>query len=389
MNEKKLPNFIDKSRIGSGSADRAIIRQSDDHIVDYVEKECATFSEKPLSQVDSLVLSWVSYLHIPKEFEAAYGWEGLRLVELYRADCFEELYGSLWDVPASAKLLAALAASPRFRDLRIMGYVANSDPEQQKQFAAMTLQLLPAMNYVAFRGTDSTFLGWKEDLNMGFTYPVPAQADAAKYLDEAHEHASGRFYVGGHSKGGNLAVYAAMHCSDSTRQRLIEVFSHDGPGFPPEAFEDGHFDAIRNLVRKTVPRSSIVGMLLETQEDYAIIDSSNFSVLQHDPFSWIVKDGKFVELESRTSGARYLDSTLNQWARSTTPEQREQITDALYAMVDSADAKGFQDLFDNWQTAIPKIMENFNNLDSETRDQLWKAIKELAILGGKQIAASD
>lgn len=108
-------------------------------------------------------------------------------------------------------------ASPRFRDILVMGCEAISDPKLQQQFAAMTLQLAPDLRYVAFRGTDSTFLGWKEDLNMAFLYPVPAQQSAARYLDEVAKRVPGKLFVGGHSKGSNLAVYSAMNCSEPTR----------------------------------------------------------------------------------------------------------------------------------------------------------------------------
>lgn len=354
------------------------------NIIDYVESEFSTFSEKPPTSVDSLALSWFSYLHLPEAFQGAQGWDGMRLVDAFRADCFDEMYGMLWDVPSSGRLLAAMAANPRFRDVRVMGYRAKSDPATEKQFAAVTLQLTPQLTYVAFRGTDSTLVGWKEDFNMAFLYPVPSQEEAARYLDEAASHCAGKLLVGGHSKGGNLAVYAAMNCSEATRKRINRVFSHDGPGFPDSVFADGTFAKVRDLIDKTLPQSSLVGMLLEHQEDYRIIKSSNFSVFQHDPFSWVVEEGDFVSIESLTPGAKYLDTTLNAWAQSLTEQERERMIDSVYALVGTVDATTLSDVRDHWQTVLPKIIDNALAMDEDTRDFLMRVARELFVLGGKK-----
>ncbi len=355
------------------------------NIVDYVQTEFATFGQKPFSDVDSLVLSVLSYFHLPKRLARANNWEGMRLVELYRADCFEDMYGMLWDPDSSARLLAALAASPRFRDIRVMGYRVRNDPAQEKQFGALALQLSDAEAFIAFRGTDNTILGWKEDFNMAFRYPVPSQEEACRYLEEAARHVRGRLLLGGHSKGGNLAVYAAFSCSQSVRSRIEHVFSHDGPGFPETVFQDGSIDRVRDRVRKTLPQSSIVGMLLEHQEDYQVVRSSTFSAFQHDPYSWVVEDGAFVTEGSLTPSAKYLDLTLNEWVQSLSARDREQVVDSVYALVESAGQTTMAGMRDNWQKAVPEIISSAIRMDDESRALILQAVKELVVLGGKKV----
>ena len=172
------------------------------NFVTYAEQTLETFDERAFSSVDSLILSWLSYFHYPDE-TGVRSWDGVPLTELFRAEYFEQLFHGNWDPSGSRQLLSAMAASPRFRDLRLMGYTERRDDEAEKQFAALSFGLPDGSLYVAYRGTDSSFTGWKEDFNMAFQYPVPAQEEAALYLAEAAKHSSGTVRVGGHSKGGN------------------------------------------------------------------------------------------------------------------------------------------------------------------------------------------
>ena len=223
------------------------------NIVDYVQTEFATFDEKPFTDADSLVLSVLSYFHLPDAYGPARTWEGMRIADLFQANRFQEMYGTLWDPESSGRLLAALAASPRFRNVVAKGYVVRNDPEQEKQFSALSLQLTPDLAYIAFRGTDNTILGWKEDFNLAFRYPIPSQQEAARYVGEAAPNLAGRLMLGGHSKGGNLAVFAAFNCAETAYGRIGGVFSHDGPGFPDQVFADGSIGKVDGLLSKTLP----------------------------------------------------------------------------------------------------------------------------------------
>ena len=359
-----------------------------DNIITYVESCLDTFEQKPFCDVDSLILSCLAYLDIPAQLAAGRTWRGLRLAELYRAEHFDRLFSVTFAPQKTRELLTALAASPRFRDIRVMGYTATLDAVREKQFSAMTFRLAPKLSYIAFRGTDSTLVGWKEDFNMAFRTPVPAQEAARVYLTAAALHCPGQILLGGHSKGGNLAVYAAAFCGKRLQKRIGTVYSHDGPGFLPEVLESDGFSGIVDRIQKTLPQSSVVGMLLEHQERYKIIKSKGVSLLQHDPFTWEVKDGAFLPLEHLTVDARHLDRTLTAWLQQMDHGQRERMVDALFGILSSTDVRTFDQLRTDWHKTIPAVAREAAKLDQETRELLFRALKELAALSLKTLPAS-
>lgn len=354
-----------------------------DNIVSYAEKTLNSFADQPFSSVDSLILSWVSYFRFPEAMAEIRTWNGIRLAELFQAEHFAELFRNNWDPASSRSLLTAMAASPRFRNIRVMGYTERRDAAAEKQFAAVSFQISEDLCYIAFRGTDSTLIGWKEDFNMAFQYPVPAQADAALYLEEAAEHCSGTILVGGHSKGGNLAVYAAANSTEPFRGRIGAVYSHDGPGFLDSVLKSEAFTSISAKINKTVPQSSLIGMLLEHQESFQIVKSTRFSVWQHDPFSWVIEDDHFSFVSDLTSDAKYLDHVLNQWLTSLTREERERFVDLLFSLVDTDNIETTAQLRAQWQKNIPLALHAASNLDSETKEFAGRAIKALLSLSVK------
>lgn len=351
-----------------------------DNIVSYVEKELAPADALPLSAVDSLVLSRFAYFRIPAAASDARGWEGMRITELFRADYFPDLFRYNYDPESAKRLLTAMAASPRFRDIRVCGYVEQTDPATEKQFAAMSFLIGGRICYVAFRGTDSTLVGWKEDFNMAFQCPVPAQISAAAYLSEAAAHCGGELLVGGHSKGGNLAVYAAAFCGEEVKRRITAVYSHDGPGFLPSVLESAEFASVSGRIDKTVPQSSLIGMLLEHQENYRVIKSNGFSVWQHDPFSWEVDGGSFSPVPGLTSNARYFDRVLNEWVSALTAAEREQLVDLLFGLVDTENVKTTAQLRTEWKQSLPTAFRAASDMSREDRDFITRIAKALVSL---------
>ncbi len=337
----------------------------------YVQTTLDTWDERPFSSVDSLVLSWLAYYRLPADCYAAATWEGAGVRDLLRLECRESMTGELWDPQASWDLLVAVCANPRYRGLRVCGYRTAFDAAAEEQFAAMTFRLPGGGAFVAFRGTDSTMVGWKEDFNMSFRCPVPAQATATSYLESAAAALDGPLMCGGHSKGGNLAVYAASMCDPIVRERLVRVYSHDGPGFN-EAFLGGaeyRALAAAGKIDKTLPRSSVIGMIFEHQEDYAVVESSDFGLLQHNPFSWVVPQGEadFAYCEGLSAGARYMDDALAAWVAGVTPAERGRFIDELFGLLNATGAEHFSDITADWQQNVPKILSALSEVDPDTR----------------------
>ena len=311
------------------------------------------------------------------------GWQGLDVRELLRAECYRDMIGDLWDPEGSRALLEAVTASPRYRGVRVCGYRAVNDVETTEQFAAMTFRFPAGFSYLSFRGTDSTIVGWKEDFNMAFRCPVPSQESAARYVDEAAAAIGGPLLCGGHSKGGNLAVYGAAMCSDAAGDRIERAFSHDGPGFVEEFLSGDAFVGLSGRIDKTLPQSSIFGMMFETQEDYAIVESTEFSLLQHNPFSWVVDGCDFVYCERLSAGARYVDSSIREMLLTVEPAERERFVDALFSVFEATGAERFADIAGNLRESLPVMLQAAQGFDKDTRrfiSQTIVAILKCALL---------
>lgn len=347
------------------------------NILAYLGVEFQTFVERPLCEVDSLVLACLSYYRLPEEFSAARTPEGMALTDLFCAERFEAMTRGLWDPEGLVQLLTAAVASPRLRGTRVCGYVDEFDEVAEKQFSAVTLRLPGGGAYVSFRGTDNTLVGWREDFNMAFETGVPSQLAAVDYLCRAAREVDGPLWVGGHSKGGNLAVYAASRCPADVASRLRAVFSHDGPGFTAETLAEPAWRDRAHLVRKTVPRSSLIGMLFEQQEDYSVVASTATGPLQHDPFSWVVEGTDFVREEGLGRGASFVDEGLNEWITSMTPVEREGFVETLFSVLDAGGKDSFGSLRESWQTSLPAMARELAKLEPSERAHITRAVRLL------------
>ena len=345
------------------------------NIVDYVRDQLDTFAQRDLCRVDSLVFSCLSYLQIPDEALSTLANGGIPLRSLYRAEWFDAMCGKAYDPQSTVELLAAVAASPRFRGVRVCNYEVRTNELAEQQFSAITFVLSPDETFVAYRGTDNTLVGWKEDFNMSFQTAVPSQVSALRYLERVAEQTSGRMWTGGHSKGGNLAVYAGMMCLPTTRARLATCFSHDGPGFSAQTMADPRWQHTARLIDKTIPQSSVIGMIFENQEDeYAVVHSHNLGFAQHDPFSWEV-DGLDFAIEERVgTGARMLDSTVNDWLATTTPEDRADFVDAVFSVLSATGMDTMAEMRQNWRTTTPKMLRAVARLDPRQRQLVLGAV---------------
>ncbi|WP_195419418.1 DUF2974 domain-containing protein [Collinsella sp. D33t1_170424_A12] len=348
----------------------------------YAQQRMDTFDERPLCAVDSLVFAWLAYTHLGAAQGAACQAEGIALHELLRAESFESMFGSSWDPEGSRELLFAVCSSPRFRDARLAEFRFTTSRGSEEQFAAMTFYLPDGSSYIAFRGTDSTIVGWKEDFNMTFLNPVPAQEEARSYLDAVAGRMPGPLYVGGHSKGGNLAVYAAATCAPEHRERIVRVYSHDGPGFHREFCSSDAYRAALPIMVKTVPKSTMIGAVLSEAPDCEplIVESGGFSLFQHNPFLWEVDvDGcAFVPAEGYTASSRFFNATLDAWMDKYTLAERERFVDALFDVIGVTGAARFSDIMADRRNTIPLMLDAVEGLDPDLQQFVKDVIKSFA-----------
>ena len=349
------------------------------NIIGYVKSCMKTFTQSKFNDIDSLVLSQLLYMKFEcaakEHFELG---KSVKIKELLKAEVLDEMSSGYWEKYAeqNQNLLYLLAGSPRFRDVEISDYQSILEIENEMQFAAATFGIEKDLCYVAFRGTDTSFVGWKEDFNMAFITPVPAQEKAVEYINYIGHKYKKQIRVGGHSKGGNLSIYAAMFCEDEIREQIESVYSHDGPGFPEKIYKSQGYKAIKSKIRKTIPQSSLVGLMLEYQEDYSVIKSKNLGIMQHNLFSWIVENEKLISIKKVKNSAYLRDKALNEWIQNLTKEEREEMVTVLHEIL-NASGKDFFDFTKDWQKSVSSIIDNIKNMNDETKENMNKIIKQL------------
>lgn len=359
------------------------------NIIDYI-KEYGKYSflELPLNEVDSLVLSQMVYMNyepfVPGMKERN---RPVSIQSIYEHPDRERILDDYWYRESNMQLFCTAAQSVRFGTLKMNYYVNVINPESETQFSAMTFVLEDKNVYIAFRGTDATLVGWKEDLNLAFSKPLRSQQLAVEYMERVAAYIGGNFYMGGHSKGGNLAVYAAMNCSDITRNSLLQVYNHDGPGFRPEIRQSGKYEEVAERIHKFVPRSSVVGMILEDHEDYELIESRSIGAFQHNVYSWKIKEDHFVRVESRTASNLFRDRTLNEWILSLTEEEAHSFIDTFYNVVTASSANSIFEFGTDWKKCITGMVEAAKEVDEDTRKVIQKILKSLFEIMSERAAA--
>ncbi len=302
-----------------------------------------SFTQDPLNAVDALVFSGLSYICYTG-LAAASPDTAVSLEEA--AEAFFALDPEKWRyrIKYDIDLLRQAAATKRFGHTKICMYRDEFIPEQETQFAAMTFLLDDGSIFLAFRGTDNSLVGWKEDFNMTFQQTIPAQRLALQYVREvALEHAA-PMYLGGHSKGGNLAVFAAARSSPMIQSRILGIFNHDGPGFTKYLMGDPGYLAMVPKICTLVPQSSVIGMLLEHEEPYTVIRSKSIGLLQHDLYTWDVLGKCFLPVEQITEGSQFVDATIKTWFADMTNQERNQLVDVMFALLGTGGADTVHDL---------------------------------------------
>lgn len=350
------------------------------NIVGYVENCRESFLQRPFSEVDSLVLSQLSYIRfdgLAKGLKE--GGEPVLLRQLFTEANAGKMLSGVRDGESNAALLSALVISPRFGELSINYYESELSVKLEEQFSAMTFFLPNTAPYIAFRGTDATIIGWKEDFNMAFQSPVPSQQRALDYLLRVAEQIDGNFMQGGHSKGGNLAVYSGFSAPESVQQRILAIYDHDGPGFKEKLADNEGFVRIERKILKTVPESSVIGMLLECGDSYRVVESSRIWINQHDPFSWKIAEWKFCLKENVSGSAVYTDRTLTDWLSGLSDPERERFVDILFGILGAGGAETFAQLREGWQKNVPAMLSAVHGTNPEMRRFEFRT---LAALGG-------
>ena len=331
------------------------------NFLDYLQDNNKTFKESSFNNIDSLILAYLSYFHFPNTLTR------LKDLDISKTTKVEK----------NRELIKRVVTSNRYKDIESCFYVEDTNDLIEKQFSAVTFLLPNNTMYISFRGTDSTLTGWKEDFNMAFMLPVPAQKEALNYVEKVTKLIPRKFYIGGHSKGGNLAVYAGCNLSNNLSTRIIKIYSHDGPGFIKEFLTTSNYQNIKDKIEKIVPSSSIIGMLLYTNENYKIIKSSARGILEHDPFSWLINENNFIILKKLSDGTVFTNKVINDFLSSLSKKEREIFIDSLFTVLKSTNLTTLDEISKNFIVKLPNILIAIYKLDDVNKKYIIKTIKAL------------
>lgn len=347
------------------------------HILDYLYwRGDLTFEQDPLNEIDALIFSEFSYI----DFHLL-GGEALKAGELtikQAANLWKEAdrkafmpTGFLHHELAYEALTLA-GDSKRFQDLLIAEDIKRISEEDESQFGVTTFHKEGEPFFIAFEGTDLRSLGWKEDLQMSYLPQIPSQKQAAEFLSAHFEKYPQSLSIGGHSKGGNLAIYAAIFLEE--QGWLDKIYSFDSPGFLQSILKNDRYQDIQHKILSFVPQDSIIGLLLHKLEEPIVIYSHASDSDQHDVFTWEIKGNQFVPSEL-TKSAEQIETLINDLLDELSLDELEHFSEALFTIIGDSEDDYITGDRQFRLEKIPRIIVEFTNLESESRQILLKVLR--------------
>jgi len=357
------------------------------------------FSVSPFNEVDNLLLAQLAYTNFEDIVDRDS--PGLTVAEVceryFELHTEDEVLSHSTFYKLAPLLLVPMAASERFRDIRICHYVNEVDTEADKQMAAVSYLLPDGTVYVAFRGTDSTIVGWKEDCQLAFLEETAGQKRAVDYLNEfalpmleaaASQAGAGgaageeRLRIGGHSKGGNFAVYAGAFCDPAVKPYILAIYSNDGPGFLKSVTDTVEYRRILPKIISIIPECSIIGTILTNDYKETVVRSDEHLIMQHDAMSWQILGGRFVEADETSGISRWADKTIEEWLTGLDLAERKAFFDTLFALFEVGDIANLEDMRANKIATMKALYQAMSDLPPETRKKFDEMIQKLLAAGG-------
>lgn len=334
-----------------------------------------TFAERPCNEVDNLIFSTLAYVNM--DALVSYGGEKSLTIEQLLHAYREAGYDQSHMVIDPQRLLAKAADSERYHHVEVKWYTNEIDVQKQLQFSAVTFVYAPDEAYVAFRGTDNTLVGWREDCNMSYLPETPGQHRAAEYLTRIARLTNGRLTVGGHSKGGNFAVYAAAFCEKDVQSRIAKVYSNDGPGFNNEIASSEAYLSVIPKTEHIITDSSLVGILLSAKTKRTVIKSSAVGVDQHNPYTWNVLCTAFEKAGELSQASIFMDNTLDRWIGDMSDKDKQFLVNAIFDSLESTGASTLDDLSSKKWEVYNAVVKGVAAMDPLHKTQLGLSLKKL------------
>jgi len=337
------------------------------NIIDYLKwRGDLTFAQSQFCQVDELIFSRLSYFDFSGLFNSYE--EEITIEEAYERFSKKNNEQKRILIEGDEELFPLMAKSNRFKSFKLTRFVNNIVDEERTQFSAITIIISDIDVFVAFRGTDNTITGWREDLDMSFQDSVPCQIAGVDYLEQiASTYTTHNITVGGHSKGGNISIYASSFCSDLTKARIQAVYNNDGPGLSEASSNKQGYKDVLDKIHTYVPQSSVIGRMLSHKEKYTVVLSDEKGLMQHDVYSWQIEGSCFITLEEVDDGSVFVDDTLTDFLKDSSPEQRKKALDTVFELLYKTKATTIKEINKNKFENYSLLLKEYSNLDKETR----------------------
>ena len=348
------------------------------NLITYVQQYGAqTFEDKSLTDIDVLVLTEIAYLPfdeiVPKSFDVT---EAISLNQLGKE--FEKIKEKEHEnnpfmiTSERIELLEVVSKSQRYKDIKVFGFMNDIDDELTKQFAAVCYQWEEESRWIIFRGTDESLTGWKEDFMMTYSDLIPAQTDAIEYLRKQAELFSGSLNISGHSKGGNLSLYASAMQEETVQDRIKQIYCWDAPGVHRSILGTEGYQRVVSKAKRYIPQDSIVGMMLESQVPYHIIESQGSGISQHSALMWNIEEDHFVELTELTKNSQLTDQTFKQWTEVVSDEDLKLFFDTFFELIFEMGVETVNDVYYNFRMYMQKFFEKAYQMNPEKREVLLR-----------------
>ena len=336
-----------------------------------------SFEERAFSEIDALVLTELEYLPLEKVVPSDENGEDfvtVKEIAEYMQEHKQELFAEnpMMITEERHEVSQVIADAPRFQSLKFFGVVSVWDKDTTKQFAAVTVEVEPSVRLVVFRGTDDTLIGWKEDFLMTYSPLVAAQTDAKEYLAKQASLWGGDLMISGHSKGGNLAIYAAATQTEDVQLRIVDIFCFDSPGLYRSVLETKGYQNIVPLAMRYIPQDSLVGLMLESEVPYVIVKSNATGAMQHSAMTWEIEDGQFIKMEKLTKNSQLNDQTLKKWTESVSDEEFELFWNVFFELLFSVGIDTVNDLYGQFMHYVQEFLKAAGNMDEEKRELLTR-----------------
>lgn len=354
------------------------------NIFSYIDKYgCYTFNEVEFNEVDNAILASLSYISLygivsPNRYNK------LTIREV--ADKYFILHPEkeklILAVKQAVKMLKAIKDTRRYGNLYLYNYIYEFGSEEQ--FSALTIELNKNQVYVSFEGTDQLVSGWKEDAMMAYTFPVESQRRAIDYVNKHFFFRRKEIILGGHSKGGNLAVVAGMYANFWVKDRIIKIYNNDGPGLLKEQFNSKEYNSIKRKLVHIVPNYSIVGLLLYHSDNYKVVRASRRGIWAHDLYTWVVRDTNFVEAPL-DKFSEMLDDEIITWLNKHDRKERERVILAIFDIFEELNIISVLDVMENKKLIFDvishskKIKEDDRKVFNDFIKMILKCFKDVKV----------